>query len=78
MKMYSFWLMQDCLYRYYQQRWFFDLQEHKGVPEPEQHVSAQISLLLASNKASVSTPGKHHMGTSSIRNLAKKSSNEEI
>jgi hypothetical protein len=45
---------------------FFDLQGHKGVQEPEQHAFAQISLLLASNKASVSTPVNHHMGTSFI------------
>jgi hypothetical protein len=46
----------------------FDLQEHKGVREPEQHAFAQIALLLASNKASVSTPVNHHMGTSFINN----------
>jgi hypothetical protein len=36
------------------------------VPEPEQHVSAQISLLPASCKASVSAPVNHHMGSSGI------------
>jgi len=57
---------------------FFDLQGHKGVQEPEQHAFAQISLLLASNKASVSTPVNHHMGTSFINTIVKHIANNEI